>query len=491
MFKKISETINSKPIWGWLIFAATMVVVFSLGLLAASITERRAEIATIYANKVVEIEGIEPDNNVWGLNYPREYDTWLKTQEMNFASKHMGNKPKDELENRPAMVILWAGYAFSRDYSAPRGHMHAITDIHNTLRVGAPDSSTPDMQPSTCWSCKSPDVPRLIEEQGTTEFYKAPWSKNGKEVVNPIGCADCHDPKTAQLTISRPALVEAFARQGKDINAASPQEMRSLVCAQCHVEYYFKGKDKYLTFPWDEGMNMESMEEYYDNYEYSDFTHALSKAPIIKAQHPDYELFLLGPHGQRDISCADCHMPYKSEGGIKFSNHHVASPLMNIGTTCLTCHREEEETLRDYVYEYQDKILETRNRVETELAKAHIMAKLAWDNGVKEDQMKEPLQLIRQAQWRWDFGVASHGASFHAPVETQRILSHSLDRSLLAQLKLQKLLIGLGVGEFNMPDISTKAKAQEYIGLDMAKLKDSKNKWKENTLPSWAKNSNN
>ena len=66
--------------------------------------------------------------------------------------------------------------------------------------------------------------------------------------------------------------------------------MRSLVCAQCHVEYYFKGDGKYLTFPWDKGMTVEAIEQYYDEAGFSDYTHALSRTPILKAQHPDYEI---------------------------------------------------------------------------------------------------------------------------------------------------------------------------------------------------------
>ncbi len=114
-------------------------------------------------------------------------------------------------------------------------------------------------------------------------------------------------------------------------------------------------------------------------------------------------------------------MPYKSEGGVKFSDHHIQSPLAMIDRTCQTCHRESEETLRNNVYERQRKANEIRNRLEQELAKAHIEAKFAWDKGATETQMKDVLALIRQAQWRWDFGVASHGGSFHAPQEIQRV----------------------------------------------------------------------
>lgn len=480
-----AETLKEKPLIGWVLFGAAMVGVFLLGLLAASITERRAEIATIYNNKKVEITGINPHNEQWGLNYPREYNTWQKTREMDFRSKHLGNAPEDVLESRPAMVVLWAGYAFSRDYSAPRGHMYTLEDMRSSLRTGTPVDGKGDLQPGTCWTCKSPDVPRLMQEKGIEEYYKAKWSEWGAEVVNPLGCADCHDPATMNLTITRPALIEAFERQGKDISKATPQEMRSLVCAQCHVEYFFKGDGKYLTFPWDKGMSVEAMEEYYDNIQYADWTHSVSKAPMLKAQHPDYEIFLIGTHGQRGLACADCHMPYISEGGLKYSNHQIMSPLKNVASTCQTCHRDTEENLKKYVYEYQDKALEIRNRVEEELAKAHVMAKAAWDAGATKEEMAASLKLIRQAQWRWDFGVAGHGSSFHAPVETQRILAHGLDKSLLAQLELQKLLFAKGVTQVAMPDISTKAKAQAYIGLDMDKLRREKDQWMKTVVPLW------
>lgn len=490
MSKNLAEKIKEKPIIGWGIFAVVMVGVFCLGLLAASITERRAEIATLFNNKKVEIKGINAHNEEWGLNYPREYNTWKKTKEMDFRSKHMGNAPTDVLHDRPEMVILWAGYAFAMDYTAPRGHMHAIEDISRTLRTGTPDENTKDMQPGTCWTCKSPDVPRMMEqlgENGIKEFYKAGWSQWGSEVVNPIGCADCHDPETMNLTITRPALIEAFHNQGRDINDATPQEMRSLVCAQCHVEYAFHGDEKYLVFPWHNGFTMEDMEAYYDSIQFTDYVHKLSKAPMLKAQHPDYELFLMGPHAKRGLSCADCHMPYMAEGGIKYSNHQIMSPLKNVANTCQTCHKDSEENLKQYVYEYQDKAYEIRDRIETELAKTHIMAKLAWDKGATEAEMKNALQLIRQAQWRWDFAAASHGASFHAPVETQRILAHSLDKTLLAQLEVQKVLFQHGVTSFEMPDISTKEKAQEFIGLDMKTIREKKDNWDKTVLPKWLK----
>jgi len=467
---------------------ARMVVVFILGLLASSVTERRAEVASIFNNKKVDIKGIEPRNEIFGENYPREYQTWTQTADTTFKSMFLGNQKEDMLAERPNMVILWAGYAFAKDYNSPRGHMHALEDMYHTLRVGSPMTADEGPQPSTCWTCKSPDVPRMMQEQGVENFYKAKWAVNGPEIVNPIGCADCHDPATMNLKITRPALIEAFQRRGMDINKASEQEMRSLVCAQCHVEYYMKGDGKYLAFPWDKGLTVEDAEAYYDSLQFSDFTQKLSKAPIIKAQHPDYEIAQQGIHAQRGVSCADCHMPYISEGGVKYSDHHVQSPLATIDRSCQVCHRQSEETLRNNVYDRQKKAFEIRNRLEDELAKANIEAKFAWDKGATDAQMKDALSLIRKSTWRWDYGVASHGGSFHAPQEIERILGHGLDMALQARMAISKVLVQLGyTGDVPMPDISTKEKAQKYIGLDIPTEQAAKEKFLNTVIPDWLK----
>lgn len=277
---------------------------------------------------------------------------------------------------------------------------------------------------------------------------------------------------------------------GKDITKASHNEMRSLVCAQCHVEYYFDKKkyegSAYLTFPWSKGFKVEEMEKYYDEIEFSDWTHSLSKAPMLKAQHPEYETYMMGVHAQRGVSCADCHMPYKSEGGVKYTDHHIQSPLNNVANSCQVCHREESQKLISDVYERQDKIIENRDELEKLLVRAHVEAKKAWDLGATEAQMKDILVDIRHAQWRWDFAAASHGASFHAPVEMGRVIASGITIAQESRIKLARLLIELGFkGEVPYPDIATKAKAQAFIGLDMESLNAEKNKFKQKTVPEW------
>ncbi|MFA6233169.1 MAG: ammonia-forming cytochrome c nitrite reductase [Bacteroidota bacterium] len=479
MKRRIMDIVQEKPWLGWTIFLGTIVVVFLIGLLGASIIERRGETELIVQAKA--IPEWEPRNDVWGENYPREYETYKSTADGDFFSKHGGNGMIDYLDKYPNLVILWAGYAFSRDYNQGRGHYHAVEDIRNTLRTGIP-------QPATCWSCKSTDVPRVMNQKGVGEFYKDKWMNLGAEIVNNIGCQDCHDPKTMNLRITRPALIEAFQRQGKDINQATHQEMRSLVCAQCHVEYYFKGKeDKYLTFPWDKGFSADDMEKYYDEGEpHVDFVHALSRTPILKAQHPDYELYMTGIHAKRGVSCADCHMPYRSEGGVKFTNHKIMSPLQDVAGSCQVCHRESEANLVRDVYERQDKIEELRMRAEGGLAKAHIEAKFAWDKGATEKEMAPVLALIRQSQWRWDWVAAANGLGFHSPVEAARTLGASIEKAEQARTHIVRILARHGyTDEIPLPDISTKARAQAYIGLDMEKFKADKKEFLATEVPKW------
>jgi nitrite reductase (cytochrome c-552) len=487
--KPLREVIGQRPWIGWALFATTIVIVFLLGLFAASIIQRRTEAVYAYTPNIT-YPSWEPRNEVWGKVFPREYQSYITTADTTFRSKYNGNGRIDMLEVDPRMVVLWAGYAFSKDYTQARGHYYAVTDIRNSLRTGAPVGDAVSPQPNTCWTCKGPDVPRLIETQGTAGFYKGTWETKGPEILNYIGCADCHDAKTMQLRISRPALVEAFERQGKDIKKATQQEMRSLVCAQCHVEYFF---DKhriegvaYLTFPWDKGMTAEAAESYYDEIGFTDWTHALSKAPMLKAQHPDYEIFTMGIHAERGVSCADCHMPYMSEGGVKYTDHHITSPLSNVANSCQVCHREETEKLVKNVYDRQDKIIENRNKLEELLVRAHVEAKTAWDLGANEAQMKEPLNLIRQAQWRWDYSAAGHGNSFHAPVEISRIIASGIDKAQEARLALSRILAGLNVTkEISYPDITTKVKAQQYIGLEMSKLNKEKAEFISTVIPVW------
>lgn len=471
-----------KTLTNWLLFFLTVVVVFAAGIFTASIMERRAEKAA-RLQIVREIPDWEPRNEVWGENFPKEWESYMKTLDTNFASPHGGSAMIDYLEEYPELVILWAGYPFSIDYNQGRGHGHAVKDVRQTLRTGGADNSP---LPATCWTCKSTDVPRMMNEVGVENFYNKKWIEWGEEIINPIGCQDCHDPKTMKLRITRPGLIEAYERQGKKMTEFSNQEMRSLVCAQCHVEYYFNKENKYLVFPWDNGFTADDMEEYYDNIQFSDWTHKLSRTPMLKAQHPDYELYMTGVHAARNVSCSDCHMPYKVEGGVKFTDHHIGSPLQNMANACQTCHRESEAQLLKDVTSRQDKVLEIRRLAEKSLAAAHIEAKAAWDAGASETDMAPVLKNIRHAQWRWDWVAAANGVGFHSPVEALRVLGTSIQKAEKARGEINVILTRLGKQiPVQLPDISTKEKAQTYIGIDIEAAKKDKLKLLETVVTGW------
>ncbi len=451
---------SQPPAWrGWMLCLAALVATFLLGLLASSILERREE-----ARRQLPLREIGPwetDSAKWGENYPREYESYKKMLDSTKETKYGGATQRDYLAATPANVILFAGYAFAKDYRQARGHIHAVEDVTATKRIN-------EKTPATCWTCKSPDVPRLMHSMGPEKFYSGKFADLKSEITHPIGCLDCHEPNTMRLRITRPALREAFQRQGKDIDQASHQEMRTLVCAQCHVEYYFKGKGNYLTFPWDKGSTRgaspEQMEQYYDAADFSDWTHAISKTRMIKLQHPDYEVYNAGIHAYRDIACADCHMPYHTEGGVKFTDHHLQSPLLNIANSCAVCHRWSESEIRARVEGIQDKVHESRGRAENMLALAHFDIAAAAQAGAKDADLAGVRKLVRGAQLRWDYVAANNGMGFHAPEECVRILAASIDLAGQCRIECARILAKHGVSQpVAYPDFSTKEKAQAVI----------------------------
>lgn len=443
---------------GWLAFLGAALGVIVLGLLATNITERRAERRDARVQMIQPIAEFEADNAKWGVNFPREFNSWEATKQMSENTKYGGSGFKDYLKERPNLVILWAGYAFAKGYGSPRGHFHAVKDVSETVRIS-------EASPATCWTCKSPDVPRMMAKVGTAEFYASKFDDFRNEIKNPIGCADCHNPKTMALQISRPALKEAFQRQGKDITKATHQEMRSLVCAQCHVEYYFKGKkENYLTFPWDKGLTADAFEEYYKDGTHVDWTHAISGAKMIKMQHPDYEVYMQGTHAFRGVSCADCHMPYTSEGGVKYTDHQVRSPLYNVANSCQVCHRWSEEDVQRRVTSIQDKNRELLDRAQDTLASAHLEIGAAMKRGATDAELETPRTLVSRAQMYWDYVAANNGMGFHAPQETARVLGKAIDIGQQSRLETTRVLAKRGaLGPVEMPDISTVEKAQSYI----------------------------
>ncbi|HEY3265842.1 MAG TPA: ammonia-forming cytochrome c nitrite reductase subunit c552 [Armatimonadota bacterium] len=445
---------------GWFLFFGCALGVVVLGLLATSITERRAERKVATLQIIQPIGDWEADNSKWGVNFPREYASWERTKQMAENTKYGGSGYRDYLKADPRLVVMWAGYPFAKGYNQARGHYHSVEDVTSTKRVNQTTAAV-------CWTCKSPDVPRMMQKLGGPgAFYKETFDHFRGDIKNPIGCADCHNPKTMALQISRPALIEAFQRQGKDIRKASHQEMRSLVCAQCHVEYYFKDKKtNYLVFPWDGGMRADDFEKYYyKDGGHVDFVHAVSGAPIRKMQHPDFEVWSQGVHAFRNVSCADCHMPYTAEGGVKYTDHQVRSPLYNMANSCQVCHRWSEDEVRTRVSSIQDKTREMLDEAEDTIAPAHLEIGEAMRRGAADAELEKPRDLVSRAQMYWDYVAANNGMGFHAPQECARVLAKAIFLGNQSRLETTRVLARHGaLGPVTLPDLSTVQKAQAYI----------------------------
>jgi nitrite reductase (cytochrome c-552) len=378
---------------------------------------------------LVEIASMEPDSSKWGVNFPNQYSTLLLTKDNKARTEYGGSEAFSRLEDDPRLVTLFAGYGFSKDYNEERGHLNSLNDVRATKRVN-------ETTPGTCYSCKSSDNPGLWSEMGMANFDKTLFAELGKEISEPIGCANCHEAGTMRLIVTNPALEEALEAQGKDWRTFTRQEMRTVVCANCHVEYYFAGEGKYLTFPWEGGTRIENIAQYYADSGFKDWEHPQSGAPMIKMQHPEYEFFTAeSTHYKAGVSCADCHMPYTRDGAAKFSTHNVQSPLLNAETACGACHTDVAY-VTGRVKEIQGQVRSTMDATEDALVDAiGSIESAAGVAGVDQTLLGEARNLHREAQLRWDFVAAENSLGFHNPEEALRILAASTDLARQAQLK--------------------------------------------------------
>ncbi|MCL4284859.1 MAG: ammonia-forming cytochrome c nitrite reductase subunit c552, partial [Fimbriimonadaceae bacterium] len=229
-------------------------------------------------------------------------------------------------------------------------------------------------------------------------------------------------------------------------------------------QYYFKGeKEKYLTFPWDDGITIEGMEEYYERTGHVDWTHAISGAKMIKMQHPDYEVYMQGIHAFRGVSCADCHMPYVSEGGIKYTDHQIRSPLENLQNSCQVCHKWSENEIKTRVISIQDKNKELLEAAESEITLAHLEIGDGWRSGIADGELEEVRKLVSLGQMYWDYVAANNGMGFHAPQECARVLAKAHRYASESRRKMAVLRTKKGLPEFAAPDILSREKAQAYI----------------------------
>lgn len=383
---------------------------------------------------LVEIAAMEPDSSKWAVNFPNQYDSLMKTKTNALDTTYGGSSQFSWLTRDPRQVILFAGYPFSKDYNDDRGHANAVDDVRATKRLNL-DDSNPKRTPGTCYSCKSSDNPGLWTELGMEAYDKMSFNELTPSINNAIGCANCHEAETMRLIVTNPALEEAFERQGKDWETFSRQEMRTVVCANCHVEYYFKGDGKYLTFPWDNGTTVDEMIAYYEESGFKDWEYPDTLTPMLKAQHPEYEFFTAGStHYNAGVSCADCHMPYTRDGATKYSSHDVHSPLLNPEEACGQCHTDTEYVV-GRVSLIQEQVAATKIETEDAIIDAMNAIKAAVAAGNADPALlDEARKLHREAQFGWDIVSAENSTGFHNPEYALKTLADATNRARQAQM---------------------------------------------------------
>ena len=443
-----------------LIAAGTAVVTVGVVALLANIFERKQEARNPFY-RVVELTDTTQDPAVWGKNFPLQYDGYLRTvdqvrtryggsQAQPRTPTHMDRRSvvaQSVLEEDPRLREFWAGYAFATDFREERGHAYMLADQEFTER------QLVARQPGTCLHCHaSVYVPYLRAGNGDlmagfAKLNTMPYVEARAHVRHPVSCIDCHDPSTMQLRVTRPGFMEGIralrASQGVpnyDVNAsATRQEMRTFVCGQCHVEYYFRGPEKRLVYPWAKGLTVDSIMAYYDAIGHADWTHATTGGPVLKAQHPEFEMYNQGIHARSGVACADCHMPYQRVGAMKISDHHVRSPVLNINRACQTCHKFTEEELRARVERIQERTYELRNlALDATLELAREIAAAAKAGGSTAN-LTNARQLHRRAQFYTDFVEAENSLGFHADQEAARILARAIDFARRGQAALREV----------------------------------------------------
>jgi nitrite reductase (cytochrome c-552) len=407
---------------------AGLVIVLAAALAGTLIFMNNQPAQSRTTQPIVEIAPLEPESELWGRNFPNQYSSLLKTRNNSLDTTFGGSSAFSHLERDPRQVILFTGYPFSIDYNDDRGHEWALEDVRATKRVN-------EKTPGTCYSCKSSNNPGLWTEMGMEAYDKTSFSELGKHLTESIGCANCHEAGTMRLVVTNPALKEALERQGKDWTTYSRQEMRSLVCANCHVEYYFKGDGKYLTLPWDGGTKVEEMYQYYNEAGYKDWEYPEALTPTLKAQHPEYEMYTAGStHYNAGVSCADCHMPYVREGASKYSMHDIHSPLLNPELACGQCHTDTEAVVRR-VSLIQDQVYNTKVATEDAIVDAINAIKAATANAASDpDLLNQARELHRQSQYYWDFVSAENSMGFHNPEYILKVLAESTNLARQAQM---------------------------------------------------------
>ena len=448
----------------WLLASLGLVGIAGLTVLLlallTNIFERKQEGRQPFV-RMVEVTENTMDPSVWGQNWPLQYESYLRTSlptTTKYGGRGLGASDgglaEQKLDREPWLKRVFAGYAFALDYRDRRGIADMPPAAVALSRAGSLPGRTSHRNGHAANLALyrfvgKGDVQKGFEQVSAMPYREARDLKDDKGqplVQQPVACVDCHDPKTMAVRVTRPGFVAGIkalkAKQGiadYDPNRdATRQEMRSFVCGQCHVEYYFKGPGKVVTYPWANGLKVEEIEAYYEREGFTDWTHAETGNKLLKAQHPEFEVWSQGVHSRAGVACADCHMPYERVGAMKVSDHWVRSPLLNLTRACQTCHVVPEKELEARVLTIQDRhhaLLQRAARATTDMLDAIVAAK---KRGTAEGDLQPAAVQHRKAQWRLDFVAAENSMGFHAPQELARILAEVIDHARQGQLEAER-----------------------------------------------------
>lgn len=415
--------------------------------------------------KTVQIPDGEIDPEIWGKAYPTEYEMWKKTEEPSPAGKSKYKRgfdadkiTYDKLSEFPYMALLFNGWGFGVAYNEPRGHANMVRD---QLEIDA----TRIKAGGVCLTCKTPYAPKL-EKEMAADYYKKPFKDVLAQIPEKhrtlgVACIDCHDNKDMTLKISRGfTLTEALKKMGVDPAKLTRQQMRSLVCAQCHVTYNIpkdaEMKSVGVYFPW-QGSTMGNIsveniiKQIRGDATVGEWKQSVTGFKLGFIRHPEYELFSNNSvHWKAGASCTDCHMPYTRVGAFKVSDHRVMSPLKSDMKACTQCHSEKPEWLREQVIAIQDRTVSLMLRsgyATATVAKLFEKVHAVQAEGKQIDKAlyDKAKDYYEEAFYRCVFIGAENSVGFHNPTEAMRVLGDATAFATKAEALLRQALAKAGV----------------------------------------------
>ena len=309
----------------------------------------------------------------------------------------------DYLEQDPYLVTIYEGYGFAKDYGSARGHEYTLEDVAKTQRPHPK---------ANCITCKTPDLHKMIEEQGVA-VYSMPFDEVMPQMKQNVSCYSCHGADNGNdgaLAVTHQYVNEALGDNVSTIDASV------LSCGQCHIEYYFTPEDSEAMMPYHsvEEMTPEAILAYYDALDFADWTQESTGTRLLKAQHPEMETFLQGKHAAL-LSCADCHMPTETtESGTEYRSHFLVSPLENeaLLNSCAKCHGSTD--MVEYVHGIQANVTARETEVGNKLAGLkEALAAAVTEGKMSEDELNAVRKLHREAQWFFDFSYVENSEGAH------------------------------------------------------------------------------